>query len=230
MLFLPDQLYDDHYDRHGQIPICYKVIYAVTLCMLRFDLIYYKYVRRSLNFLLQHASKGWPGFALCWVNLDSFTLGHGCLSLFSGVKNAWLSSSVSGALCTCGVMSLGYISKSGISGSQDMNIFRLVKQVPKWRSQKGHTGFHCHQQRLGMPSTAPREYVLCCAVLCLVIQSFLTLFYPMDCSLPGSSVHGDSPGKNTGVGCYVLLQGICPTKGSNPGLLHCRPILYHLSH
>ena len=37
----------------------------------------------------------------------------------------------------------------------------------------------------------------------------------MDCSLPGSSVHGDSPGKNTGVGCHSLLQGIFPTQGSN---------------
>ena len=40
----------------------------------------------------------------------------------------------------------------------------------------------------------------------------------------------DSPGKNTGVGCYSLLQGIFPTQGLNPGLLHCRQILYCLSH
>ena len=52
----------------------------------------------------------------------------------------------------------------------------------------------------------------------------------MDCSLPGSSVHGDSPGKNTGVGCHALLQGIFPTQGLNPGLPHCRWILYLLSH
>ena len=52
----------------------------------------------------------------------------------------------------------------------------------------------------------------------------------MDCSPPGSSVHVDSPGKNTGVGCHALLQGIFPTQGSNPGLPHCRQILYHLSH
>jgi len=43
------------------------------------------------------------------------------------------------------------------------------------------------------------------------------------------SVHGDSPGKNTGVGCHALFQGIFPTQGSNPGLPHCRQILYHLS-
>ena len=52
----------------------------------------------------------------------------------------------------------------------------------------------------------------------------------MDCSLPGCSVHGDSPGTNTGMGSLSLLQGIFPTQGSNPGLLHCRQILYHLSH
>ena len=40
----------------------------------------------------------------------------------------------------------------------------------------------------------------------------------------------DSPGKSTGVGSHSLLQGIFPTLGSNPGLLHCRRILYRLSH
>ena len=69
-----------------------------------------------------------------------------------------------------------------------------------------------------------------CAVLCLVAQSCLTLCDPMDCSPPHSSVHGDSPGKNTGVGYHTLLQGIFPTQGSNPGLPHCRWILYQLSH
>ena len=68
---------------------------------------------------------------------------------------------------------------------------------------------------------------LSCAVLCLVVQSCPTLCKPMDSSLPSSSVHGDSPGKNTGVGCHALLQGIFPTQGSKPGLLHCRQILYH---
>ena len=75
-----------------------------------------------------------------------------------------------------------------------------------------------------------RSAVLCCAVLCLVVQSCPTLCDPMDCSPLGSSVHGDSPGKNTGVGCHAFLQGIFPTQGSNHGLLHCRQIFYHLSH
>ena len=42
--------------------------------------------------------------------------------------------------------------------------------------------------------------------LCLVAQSCPTLCDTLDCSPPGSSVHGDSPGKNTGVGCHALLQ------------------------
>ena len=52
----------------------------------------------------------------------------------------------------------------------------------------------------------------------------------MDCSRLGSSLHGDSPGKNAGVGCHALLHGIFPTQGSNPGLLNYRRSLYHLSH
>ena len=40
----------------------------------------------------------------------------------------------------------------------------------------------------------------------------------------------DSPGKNTGMGWHALLQGIFSTQGLNPGLLHCRRILYQLSH
>ena len=42
----------------------------------------------------------------------------------------------------------------------------------------------------------------------LVTESCLILCDPMDCSPPGSSVHGDSQGKNNGVGCHALLQGI----------------------
>ena len=68
------------------------------------------------------------------------------------------------------------------------------------------------------------------AVLCLVAQSCLTFCDHMDCSPPGSSVHGDTPGKNTGMACHALLQEIFPTQGWNTGILHCRWILYHLSH
>ena len=68
---------------------------------------------------------------------------------------------------------------------------------------------------------------LVCVLSCSVTSDSLQpygLYSPL-----GSSVHGDSPGKNTGVGCHALLQGIFPTQGSNTDLPHCRWILYHLS-
>ena len=69
-----------------------------------------------------------------------------------------------------------------------------------------------------------KEFLYFCAVLRLasVAQSCPTLCDPMDCSPPGPSVHGDSPSRNTGVGCHALLQGHFLTQGSNLCLLHCR--------
>ena len=66
-------------------------------------------------------------------------------------------------------------------------------------------------------------------VLCLVAQSCPTLCDLMDYSPPGSSVHGVLQ-QEYWMGCHALLQGIFPTQGSNPGLLHCRQILYQLSY
>ena len=86
-------------------------------------------------------------------------------------------------------------------------------------------------EELGIKSNIfPAESFFTKLVLCLVAQLYPTLCDPMDCSLPGPSIHGDSPGKNTGVGYHALVQGIFPTQGSNPGLPHCRQILYCQSH
>ena len=68
------------------------------------------------------------------------------------------------------------------------------------------------------------------AVLCLVAQSCPTPYDSMDCSPSAFSVHENSQGKNTGVGCHPLLQGIFLTQESNWGLLHCRQILCQLSY
>ena len=78
-----------------------------------------------------------------------------------------------------------------------------------------------------MLTTKLHSYV-CCVFSHSVVSNSLQPH-----SLPGSLVHGDSPGKNTGVGCHEAwrrLQGIFPTQELNPGLLHCRQILYYLSH
>ena len=64
----------------------------------------------------------------------------------------------------------------------------------------------------------------------LVTQSCPALGNPMDCSPLDFLCPWNSPGKNTGVDSHSLLQGIVPTQGSNPGLLHCTQILYYLSH
>ena len=65
------------------------------------------------------------------------------------------------------------------------------------------------------------EWIISMKVQVISIQSCPTIFDPMDYSLPGSSVHRDSPGKNivAGVGCHALLQGIFPTQGLNLHLL-----------
>ena len=72
-----------------------------------------------------------------------------------------------------------------------------------------------------------------CASQCMkvkVAKSHPTHSDPMNCSPLGSSVPGMFSGKNTGMGCHSLFQGIFLTQGSNPSLLHGRRILYHLSH
>ena len=75
--------------------------------------------------------------------------------------------------------------------------------------------------------------MLASSTLCLWVLSLSVVsdsFWPHGLQPTRSSVHGDSPGKSTGVGCHALFLGIFPIQGSNPGLPHCRQILYHLSH
>ena len=67
-------------------------------------------------------------------------------------------------------------------------------------------------------------------VLCLVTQSCPTLCDPMDCSPAGSSVHGILQARVLEWVAMPSSRGIFPTQGLNPGLPHCRQILYHLSH
>ena len=94
-----------------------------------------------------------------------------------------------------------------------------------WNTLHTHTHLNCSSYTL----LTYLHILLDATVLCLVVQSCLTLCEHMDYSPPGSSVHGDSAGKNTRVGCHAL-QGIFPTQGSNAGLLYCRWILYRYSH
>ena len=114
-----------------------------------------------------------------------------------------------------------------------------VKEIPwrrKWQSSPVFLPgkFHAQRSLVGLQSMGSQRvrhnWATKHTAGFLVSQSCLTLLDPMDCSPPGSSVLGNSTGKNTRVCCHALLQGIFPIWGFNPGLSHCRQILYHLSH
>ena len=122
-------------------------------------------------------------------------------------------------------------------GSSVQGIFQA--RILEWPAISFWRGLSRPRIKSTSPALAGRFFIteppgkphFCCVCVCvLVAQLCPTLCHPIDCSPPGSSVHADSPGKNTGVGCHALLQGIFMTQGPNPGLLHCRKILHHLSH
>ena len=83
--------------------------------------------------------------------------------------------------------------------------FRAGREVPCSRPGLGPSWI-CLQTRVGAELKSPTPLLFAC-VCVKSLQSGPTL--------PGSSVHGDSPGKNTGVGCHALLQGIFLTQGSH---------------
>ena len=64
----------------------------------------------------------------------------------------------------------------------------------------------------------------------LVAQLCPSLCDPMDCSLPGSSVHGTLQARILEWGAISFSRGIFPTQGLNPSLPHCSQILYQLGH
>ena len=88
-------------------------------------------------------------------------------------------------------------------------LFSLVFEVRPHKYIAAHPPYHC---RCGS---------------CSVVSDSLQ---PHKLEPPGSSVYGNSPGKSTEVGSHALLRGIFPSPGIEPGLLHCRQILYCLSH
>ena len=134
--------------------------------------------------------------------------------------------------------------KLELDNGKDVSILWFLEQDPSREASAGRSqesvewnrAFTPHIKGNSVPYLffpvlpSPSYLSVCCAMLCLLAQSCPTLCDPVDCSSPGSSVHGDSPGKNTGVGCHAFLQGIVPSQGSNPDRPHCRWILYRLSH
>jgi len=115
------------------------------------------------------------------------------------------------------------------------HIFMSTYIIPIFESQKLFSSVcACNQEEThfmsALVSTQPswKCESLSHVLLFATPWTVLTLWDPMEPTrLP---CPWNSPGKNIGVGSHSLLQGIFPTQGSNPGLLHCRQILYHLSH
>ena len=71
--------------------------------------------------------------------------------------------------------------------------------------------------------------------LCVAFQTEQSLTHAQLFAAPWTVAHPNPlswnfPGKDTGVGCHFLLHGLFPTQGLNPGLLHCRRMLYRLSY
>ena len=90
----------------------------------------------------------------------------------------------------------------GSTGEKVLNCFLLLRLQSKEKCPfLNSSTFSCH---------VTRE---CVRARCRSSRC-LTLCDPMDCSPPGSPVHGSFPGKNTGTGCHALLQGIFPMQGS----------------
>ena len=86
-----------------------------------------------------------------------------------------------------------------------------------WNSPGKNTGVACHFLLQCMKVKSESEVTQLCP----------TLSDPMECSPPGSSVHGILQAR---ILEWVLSPGIFPTQGSNPGLPHCRRSLYQLKH
>ena len=165
-----------------------------------------------------------------WVLLSSaFLCQYLSLLKFLSSGSGWKSWGSAGKQLT---------SKVPVSSSCSLTIPQLSHGVPskpgvrEWGSMEqiqASRNLNLNPQNSSC-SSAHFNFYISSSVLHLVTQLCLTLCDPMDCSLLGSSVYGDSPGKNNGMGCHALFQGIFPTQGSNPGLQHCRGILYHLSY
>ena len=135
------------------------------------------------------------------------------------------------------------------SGSRRLALSRLSPTYPCLRKEseinmnqslpqkKGTNHYYSRMEREGerftlrglqqecLQSHSRETLALASKLLALITQSCPTLCNPMDYSPPDFS-----PGKNAGVGCHSLLQGIFPIQRSNPGLLHWQAVSLPLSH
>ena len=105
--------------------------------------------------------------------------------------------------------------RPSLQSSSDLPLFYFLGLFPSLSSSHHHSGF-----LFPILSESENEIIQLCPILCDPTELQPTrLLHPWNFL-----------GKNTGVGCHFLLQGIFPAQGLNLGLPHCRQMLYHLSH
>ena len=196
-----------------------------------------------ISFHMNNRNPDWlhtSQISLIWVNMyilddisffEQYFLVHICLSgifWFDNLKNVWFKGiSLVLQMYFSQSTSVSQLTCSGTSCFRSAKVYSMLWLYSLWLWSVSIT---CFMSPITTLSRYIRIECTYCCVVCLVSQSCPTLCDPMDCSPPGSSVHGDSRGKNPGVGCHALLQGIFPTQGLNSGRLHCRQILCHKSH
>ena len=156
----------------------------------------------------------------CWIIFNVLTEAHMCvyyslshIQLFGTPMGCSLSgSSVHGVPQARISVWVATLFSRGFSRPRDQTQVSYISgrffTVSATREAQGHM---YHSNKFGFINYFD-NYVTLCAVLS---RSVTSLCDPMDCSPPGSLAHGDSPGKNIGVDCHALLQGIFPTQGSN---------------
>ena len=109
-------------------------------------------------------------------------------------------------------------------------------RAPNCYSIQGNCPYHSSKQLQNVlaPWKIPsiRKYQTLCNSLVVVVQSLgcVRLLRPHGLQYARLLCPWDFPGKHTGGDCHFLLQGIFPTQELNPGLLHCRQILYRVSY
>ena len=143
---------------------------------------------------------------------------------------------------------IGYpLQYSCLESSIDRGAWRATVQsiaqsdTTEWLSTQAHTGLKMEwvhfnwgflvkaSVQVKFTHTYSSSVLVVCNVKVLVAQLCPTL-RPHGLKPARILCPWDSPGKNPGVGSHALLQRIFPTQGSNPGLQHCRQVLFHLSH